>query len=106
MNTCVDISVRRKGSTLDFDAKRDGDSLSVSTERSGGPIIVDAKRCCDVLSLKAGRRGGEMSFRCSLICEVGTEFYLRVPQENIWLLPENEFSKDVTVYANVNWVIE
>ena len=84
MSSCIDIEIRRVGPEFEFSAERKGNSFSFGTKRVGQ----------------------EFDFKCGLVCSVGSEFYLRVPQEYIWLLPENDFSEDVVVYSNVTWTIE
>lgn len=80
-NTCIDIAVGRVGETLSFKSARCGDGMSFTAERHGTPL----------------------SFKCGLVCSVGSEFYLRVEPEVIWLLPD---SADVVVYSNVTWTVE
>lgn len=80
-NSCIDIAVRRVGGILSFESTRLGEGMTFRAERQGGP----------------------MSFRCGLVCSVGTDYYLRVEPEVIWLLPD---SADVVVYSNVTWTVE
>lgn len=84
MSSCIGVDIRRVGKPIDFRCNRDGDLLEVSVSRVGTPLEI----------------------RCGLVCSVGSKFYLEVPTESIWLLPENNFSQDVVVYANVSWTIE
>lgn len=84
MNTCIDISISRIGSPLSLSANRIGNELSMTVERIGSPL----------------------SFRCGLVCSTSSDFYINVPTESIWLVPDNDFSQDVVVYANVSWTIE
>lgn len=106
MNSCIDISVGRIGDILNIGSERLGERMSIRTERNGKAMDIKAERVCEMLSFGSERHGEPMSFRCGLVCTVGSDFYLRVPQESIWLLPENDFSQDVVVYANVSWTIE
>lgn len=48
-----------------------------------------------------------LNAHCSLICSV-TEVppYIEISSEVIWLTPENDFSEDVLVCSNTDWIIE
>lgn len=106
MNGCIDISVGRVGDILNIGSERLGMEMSFRTERKGEAMEIKAERASEMLSFGSERLDDPMSFRCGLVCTVGSEFYLRVPQESIWLMPENGYSADVVVYANVSWIIE
>lgn len=106
MNSCVDINARRVGSIISPTLKRRGDVMSVQTERKGNGMSFLTKVMDMMVTFDGERVGEPLSFRCGLVCSTGSDFYLQVPQESIWLLPENDFSQDVVVYSNVTWVIE
>lgn len=106
MNSCIDISVGRIGDILNIGSERLGEGMSFRTDRWGEAMEIKAERACEMLSFGAERLGEQMSFRCGLVCTVGSEFYLRVSPQDIWLMPENGYSQDVVVYANVSWTIE
>lgn len=106
MNSCIDISAKRAGDILSFQLSRLREDVSFVAERKGGPISVRSKRANEMLSFGVQRKGESITFRCGLVCTVGSKYYLRVPQDSIWLLPENDFSQEVVVYSNVTWTIE
>ena len=84
----------------------DNSCLAISVHRVGDPFLFSMTRIGKGINVGVRRRGEAMSFRCGLVCTSGSKFYLEVPNESIWLLPENGFSHDVVVYANVAWTIE
>ena len=84
MSSCIDISVSRVGEGMSLNIDRIPRSIELGASRVGLPIEI----------------------RCGLVCSIASDFYLKVPQESIWLLPDNDFSQDVVVYANVSWTIE
>ena len=102
-STCIDIVVRRIGDALAFGTERLGDGVSFDTERLGGPMSLLVGRHGDALSFETKRNGEPLSFRCGIVCSVGSDFYLRVEPEAIWLLPD---SAEVAVYSNVTWYVE
>lgn len=102
-NTCIDIAVRRIGDILSFESERLGEVVSFRTERDGKGIDFTAHRASEMLDLGVRRNGEPMSFRCGLVCSVGSDFYLRVEPDAIWLLPD---SAEVAVFSNVTWYIE
>lgn len=106
MNSCINIGLARVGNPLTFDVNRVGQGMNMSARRIGEPLSFYANRADDMMQFSASRHGEPMSFRCGLVCTVGSKFYLEVPTESIWLLPENDFSQEVVVYANVSWTIE
>ena len=106
MNTCINIGLKRVGNPLIFDTARVGQEIDISAHRTGKALSFSTKREGDMMQFSASRHGEPVSFRCGLVCTVGSDLYLRVPQESIWLLPENDFSQEVVVYANVSWTIE
>lgn len=102
-NTCIDIAVKRIGDALSFESSRLGEGVSFDVDRLGGPIGFLTRRSGDVLAFGTQRKGEPLSFRCGIVCSVGSDFYLRVEPEAIWLLPD---SAEVAVYSNVTWYIE
>ena len=106
MNGCIDISVRRVGGVLSATLKRQGKGVSAQATREGKGMSFLTKVMNEMMTFDGERIGDPLSFRCGLVCSTGSDFYLQVPQESIWLLPENDFSQDVVVYSNVTWVIE
>jgi hypothetical protein len=69
--------------------------MSFVTGKVGEEVRIEAKRT-----------GAQMRFSAGLVCSLSMGLHLRVEPEYIWLLPENDFSEDVVVYANVSWTIE
>ena len=87
MNSCVDISFSRIWQPVDVRftcIEEDKEAAEIAFSRVWTPI--------------------EISF--TKVCSLGSEFYIHIPMEHIWLTPDNDFSEDVEVYANVEWVIE
>lgn len=105
-NTCIYILVKRIGDALSFACVRLSDALQLSINRRSKHIAIETTRSGEAITIITERIGEELSFRCGLVCSVSSAFYLDIPQESIWLLPENGFSQDVVVYANVKWTIE
>ena len=69
-------------------------------------IDISVSRVGEGMRLNTSRTGHPIEIRCGLVCSIASDFYLKVPQESIWLLPDNDFSQDVVVYANVSWTIK
>lgn len=106
MTSCINIGVRRVGNPIDFTCLRAGSPLSVTCSKRTTPIDLSCSRVGYPMTASYSRVGKPLEFRCGLVCSVNSKFYLEVPADNIWLLPENDFSQDVVVYANVSWTIE
>ncbi len=105
-NTCIDIEVRRVGEPLAFGSRRLGEGLGISALRVNEPLQLQTARQSEPLAFATSRNGNPLEFRCGLVCTLSQANYLRVEPQTIWLLPENDFSADVVVYANVTWRIE
>lgn len=110
MNSCIDISVSRVSPAISIDAlKRINPAISIDASKRINPAIsIDAsKRINPAISIDASKRiDNPIEIRCGLVCSIASDFYLEVQPESIWLIPDNGFSQDVVVYANVSWVIE
>lgn len=115
MTSCISISVRRVTPPLSFSVRGEqpmsfivthDDPMEFEASRHGNAMDVYASRVSEPLEFNAARRGEPLSFRCGLVCSVNSHFYLEVPQETIWLIPDNDFSQDVVIYSNVSWIIE
>ena len=106
MNSCIDIAVRRIGDILSASSKRQGEGMSLRTERKGEMMSYQIERMSEMAFPVVERIGEAMSFRCGLVCTVGAAAYLNVEPETLWLIPDNNFSTEVVVYANVRWRIE
>lgn len=104
--SCLDISLRRQGTPMSFEAVLHGNNMEFSASQVGRPMGFSAERRGTVVLATMERIGKPVEFRCGLVCSTSEAFYLNVEPEYIWLLPENDFSEDVVVYANVSWTIE
>lgn len=102
--------------------------LSVTAAYVDGSMSVDVRDVSKYLSWRAYSLGGlscaatslsepleatvrdlssRMSVRLGVVCSVAeANPYINIADEPIWLLPENDFSWDVVVESNVNWIIE
>lgn len=106
MNTCIDIGVKRVGDALSFGLERIGEELGFAVARKGDVFAFNAVRDGEMLAFGLKRKDKPVEFRCGLVCSYSQAAYLKVEPRTIWLLPENDFSADVVVYANVTWRIE
>lgn len=104
--SCLEASLTRLGKPMTFSVERLGKRVSFSTERVGTTQSFELERLWEKPQIEAHQVQREFAFRCGLVCSLSAGLHLRVPQEQIWLLPENGFSEDVVVYANVSWTIE
>lgn len=104
--SCIEISLRRKGTPMSFEAVLHGDGMSFDAEQVGNAMGFSAERRGKDFTATLTRKGSPVEFRCGLVCTLRETFYLKVEPEMIWLLPENNFSEDVVVYSNVTWTIE
>ena len=80
--------------------------LDISIKRITNPLVFTINRVGEALSFNVGREGTPLAFKCGIVMDVNSDFYLNVPTESIWLIPDNDFSQDVVVYSNVTWTIE
>ena len=104
--SCIEITLRREGTPMSFEAVLHGEGMSFDTEQVGNAMGFSAERRGKDFTATLTRKGSPLEFRCGLVCTLGDAFYLNVKPELIWLLPENDFSQDVVVYSNVIWTIE
>lgn len=104
--SCLDISLRRQGTPMSFEAVLHGNNMEFSASQVGRPMGFSAERIGTAILATMERIGKPVEFRCGLVCSTSEAFFLNVEPEYIWLLPENDFSEDVVVYANVSWTIE
>lgn len=104
--SCLDIRIGRVGDALSFDPSRVGRILTFGAERRGPVLAFSAHREGVKLDAVVSRDGRPLEFRCGLVCTVGAAAYLNVEPETLWLIPDNNFSTEVVVYANVRWRIE
>lgn len=105
MGGCLDIAVTRASSAPEITCEHfDGPEISAS--RVSSPIECDCVRVGEPAVIAAYRKDKDLELRCSLVCTTSSEFYLIVPMETVWLTPDNDFSEDVEVIANVIWTIE
>lgn len=80
--------------------------LKVNINRVGELFTPSVNQVGEVMNVSISRIGDSLSIRCGLVCSANETKYLRVPMDNIWLIPDNNFSQDVVVYSNVSWIIE
>lgn len=80
--------------------------INISLDKVVTPFNIDFKRNNSSINIKANKHNSSINIKCGLVCGINNSLYLEVPQESIWLLPDNNFSQDVVVYANVEWTIE
>jgi hypothetical protein len=106
MNGCISISASRVGSPMSFGAAAVPSDLNPSAGRYGHPMSFVTGKVGEEVRIEAKRTGAQMLFSAGLVCSLSMGLHLRVEPEYIWLLPENDFSEDVVVYANVSWTIE
>lgn len=114
MTSCIGISVRRVTPPLSFSVRGEQPMSFLVTHDApmsflvthDDPMEFEASRHGKAMDVYASRVSEPLSFRCGLVCSVNSHFYLEVPQETIWLIPDNDFSQDVVIYSNVSWTIE
>lgn len=106
MDTCIDIEVKRVGNALSFGLYKLGEDIGFDAARIDNAFAFNAVRDGEMLTFGTKRKAKPIEFRCGLVCSVNIAAYLKVEPETIWLLPSNDFSQDVVVYANVTWRIE
>lgn len=106
MESCLDIRVNRIGDALNFAAKRQGNSPIIAADRIGEGMVLKAGKVGNGVRYHVQRASEALSFRCGLVCSINDNRRLEVQEGTIWLMPENDFSQDVVVYANVTWRIE
>lgn len=104
--SCIEISLRRQGKPMSFEAVLHGKDMEFSASKVIIPVGFSAERKGAKLTASIERKSKPVEFRCGLVCSVSDAFYLNVEPEFIWLLPENDFSEDVVIYSNVTWTIE
>lgn len=104
--SCIDIQVRRIGDVLDVVPTRIGLPVSFAAKQKGQPFDVVPTRMGFPVSFEAKRKGQPLAFRCGIVCSINSEFFLKVEEGTIWLIPDNDFSQDVRVISNVNWTID
>lgn len=100
---CITISIRRTGGSLTASAGRLGQCPSANIARIGSQLMAYAGKAEGAVNLSATRLGQPLVMTGSLVCDLGSEFYLQVSPGTIWLLPD---SVEVVVTANVKWIIE
>lgn len=106
MNGCVNITASRIGTPLSFNAGLIESPVAISAKREGQPLSFGVTRVGKDADIQANRIGQALQFSAGLVCSLSAGLHLRVEPEYVWLLPENDFSEDVVVYANVSWTIE
>lgn len=106
MNGCISMSASRVGNPMTFGAQTLPSDLNPSAGRYGRPMSFMTGKVGEEVRIEAKRTGAQMLFSAGLVCSLSMGLHLRVEPEYIWLLPENDFSEDVVVYANVSWTIE
>lgn len=93
--SCIGITLRRADTPI-----------RAKTRRATAPMVFTGLRYDLPAEIAVERKTSPIEFRCGIVCSIEDKFYLKIPQEHIWLIPENDFSEDVVVYANVTWRIE
>lgn len=88
----VAITNRRKG-------------MSCATSHLSDHLQIGASIKGRNLEARASLQEKHLAIRCGIVCSL-VDAYLKVEADNIWLLPENDFTQDVVVYSNVKWIIE
>ena len=68
-------------------------------------LNFDISRLTEPIEFEVSRLTEPIEFEISFICAVNKDRYLKVTPDIIWLTPDNNFSEDVEVHANVNWTI-
>lgn len=102
---CIELTISRVGEAMSSMTARLGEVARFSVAVPSIPLKVLSSRL-DEMEYSTSRADEQMIFTCGLVCSTSEAFFLNVEPEYIWLLPENDFSEDVVVYANVSWTIE
>lgn len=106
MSSCIQASCTRVWNRPELTMGRSWDRPEVSAEREWEQPSLSLVRKWERPAMNAGRVWERPVITFAKVCSVLTTFYLNVPMEHIWLTPDNAFSEDVAVYANVVWTIE
>lgn len=80
--------------------------IDIDVIRLGAPMLIASSRIDEKMHIASERADRSIEFRCGLVCSTNSRFYIDIPMEHIWLIPENDFSEDVVIYSNVSWTIE
>lgn len=106
MSNCIEIGFERIGTPIELSYRRIGKPLDLSFSRADEPALMSFERADIPAKLSFSRLWEEVSIRFTKVCSVSDDFYITIPMEHIWLTPDNDFSENVEVYANVYWTIE
>lgn len=102
--------------------------IAARAKRTTSPLVALSRTNIRTINAKVSSEGGELrshirkintapvvdmvlkaskiSARCGLVCSLAeVEYYLAVEPQYIWLTPLNNFSEDVIIYSNVDWII-
>ena len=79
--------------------------VSCATSLLSDHLHFGLSRLGENLGTRASLIEKHLAVRCGIVCSL-VDAYLKVEADNIWLLPENDFTQDVVVYSNVKWIIE
>ncbi len=79
--------------------------LSATLTRVGEALEVTAQRIGTAPRLSVSRLGTPLCASFGLVCTVEEDAkYLRVEPEYIWLMEGNDYTEDVLVWSNVEWI--
>lgn len=106
MGSCIEASCRRVWDKPAISTGRVWDKPALTMGRIWDKPEVTTARLWERPEIKTARLWERPVITFSKVCSISTKFYLEIPMEHIWLTPDNAFSEDVAVYANVVWTIE
>ena len=60
----------------------------------------------NVLKLQVYKSSNIGTLRCGVVCSIENAPYVLIPQECIWLMPENNNYGEIVVYSNIEWIVK
>lgn len=106
MGSCIDISFRRVWEKPQLTMGRVWQQPELAIGRVWEKPAVSLGRVWERPEMTTGRVWERPVITFSKVCSISDSFYITIPMEYIWLTPDNDFSENVAVYANVTWTIE
>lgn len=103
---CITAASRRVDEPLIACAKVAIDPLVANTRSICEPIVAKTNRVDKPLTASSQRVDKPLVAHSRIVCIISSICYLRIEPQTVWLAESNDYSANVDVFSNVDWIIE
>ena len=102
---CLSVETFTIGGNLEVSAFSVSEQGFAETFRLDTPLIAECYSMREDVCAGAFELSRTLDVSCFPICSLNKESYLRISPETVWLTYDNDWTADVEINSNVQWII-